>query len=460
MRDHPALAHKYHLVPYTRGAGIEVGGGHLYPHFRAPGEREAVGSLDFVFVVNQDLQAWPELVKPGGHVVHLQDDVLTICTKQADGALAPVDRTLKAAPGRDKLACVVRYGGFGDMIQASSVLPALREQGYTVYVMTTPRGQEILANDPHVDGFLLQDTDQVPNEELGGYWEVQARRFDRFINLSESIEGTLLAYPGRTNHGWPHAIRCRELDKNYFEWTADLAGVPFEPAARFYPTDAEREWATTWLADFKHRAVLGRAARPMEYVPTRFNILWTLAGSSVHKMYPHQDKVLQAVLNTFPEAVVTLCGDAFCRMLEAGWEKHPRVRCTSGELSIRQTMALAQLMDCVVGPETGVLNAVGFEPMAKVVMLSHSSANNLTKHWVNATAVTPSGTDCYPCHQLHTDRRHCPEHEPTGASMCAWNTDPRRVYDAIAEAYMAWRDNPVRRVLQAAATPERMEATA
>jgi ADP-heptose:LPS heptosyltransferase/SAM-dependent methyltransferase len=356
-------------------------------------------------------------------------------------------------PKPAKTACVVRYGGFGDMIQASGILPALKREGYHVTVMTTPKGQEILQHDPHVDAWFIQDTDQVPNHELSAFWEVQAARFDRFINLSESIEGTLLAYPGRTNHGWPDAVRRRELGKNYFEWIAQLAEVPFALDARFYPSEGERRWVEAFLMETRLRT-LNRPVRPLEYVPARFNILWTLSGSSVHKMYPHQDEVIAKILASMPEAVVILCGDTLCQLLEQGWEKHPRVRCTSGELGIRQTMALAQRVQCVVGPETGVLNAVGYEPMAKVVMLSHSSANNLTANWLNTTAVQPQDTACYPCHRLHHDRTYCPEHEPTGASMCAWNTDPRRVFDAIAEAYLAWRDNPVRRVIEQPAAQE------
>ena len=32
--------------------------------------------------------------------------------------------------------CVVRYGGFGDMLQAANILPGLKRQGYHVTVMT------------------------------------------------------------------------------------------------------------------------------------------------------------------------------------------------------------------------------------------------------------------------------------------------------------------------------------
>jgi ADP-heptose:LPS heptosyltransferase len=76
----------------------------------------------------------------------------------------------------------------------------------------------------------------------------------------------------------------------------------------------------------------------------------------------------------------------------------------SGEWSIRQTLAFIDQADLLVGPETGVMNAAGLHPVKKIVTLSHSSPENLTKHWVNCTSLTPKNTPCYPCHQLHYGR--------------------------------------------------------
>jgi ADP-heptose:LPS heptosyltransferase len=119
-------------------------------------------------------------------------------------------------------------------------------------------------------------------------------------------------------------------------------------------------------------------------------------------------------------------------MLELGWENEPRVVCLSGEINIRQTLALARECDAVIGGETGVLNAVAFEPdVRKVVLLSHSSRENLTKHWLNAAAIEPVSTACYPCHRLHYDRRFCPEDPDTGASVCQRSIHPDTVFNAL-----------------------------
>lgn len=337
-------------------------------------------------------------------------------------------------PRPAKTACVVRYGGFGDMIQASNILPELSRQGYHVTVMTTPRARDILAYDPHVDRFFLQDNDQVPNHELSAFWAVQEKKFDRFINLSESVEGTLLALPGRTNHKWPDNLRRRELGKNYLEFTAALAELPYRSEARFYPTEQETARAVNMLRGLRRKlGGLGILSKP------RFNILWCLSGSSRHKFYPHQDIVIGNVLKAMPEAVVILNGDMACKILEAGWEKTARVICTSGEMEIRDSLTLAQQVQCVVGPETGTLNAVAFEPVPKVILLSHSSRENLTKHWVNTTTLAPADTSCYPCHRLHYTMDYCREHPETGAAMCQFDIAGERVFEGIAAAYSAWK---------------------
>lgn len=449
VKQHPALAHKYRVVQYTRGIGIEVGEGitsesePLYPHFRKIGAvvaqgDAALGALDFILICGAaPLPPVGPYIKVGGYLVWCDGPTLRIMKREPDIAdtltWSDVDLTI---PGPS--VCVCRYGGFGDMVQSANIFPALKRQGFKVYVMTTPKGMDVIAHDPHVDGFLIQDTDQVPNAELPAYWDVQAERFDRFVNLSESVEGTLLAYEGRANHRWPMELRRQMLGHiNYLEFTSALAEVPYASETRFYPTDAERAAVQRFLAATRRRAAGVPHLGPTN-APETFNIMFALSGSSAHKMYPHQDEVIASVLRSFPEATFTLVGDEACRLLETGWEDHNRIRCTSGQIGIRETLALAQAMDCVIGPETGVLNAVGFEPMGKVILLSHSSPRNLTLHWVNTEAIEPP-TKCYPCHQLHTGRKHCPEHEPTGASLCAFEIDPFRVFSAIGRVYAEWK---------------------
>ena len=67
-------------------------------------------------------------------------------------------------------------------------------------------------------------------------------------------------------------------------------------------------------------------------------------------------------------------------------------------------------------------------------MLSHSSSENLTKHWVNTTALEPVKIPCYPCHRMHHTSTFCPQDEKLGASVCATSISPFHMFQAIGEA--------------------------
>lgn len=447
----------------------------------------ADASLDFVFSSHllehvEDTEAalreWWRVIKEGGHLVlylphrdyypnigqpganpdhkhdFVPDDIIEAMEHAATSALGPVGfdllvneernegreysflqvykkvRGLKThfscyLPREKKTACVVRYGGFGDMLQCAALLPELKRQGYHITVMTTPKGQDVLMDDPHVDDWFLQDSGQVPNHELTDFWRVIERKYDRFINLSESIEGTLLAMPGRASHAWPHAVRHRNLDKNYGEWTANIADLPFKPEGKFYPTDEERQDAKVYLEQTRFAG--------------EFLILFALAGSSRHKFYPWQDELIRMVLDACPRARFILSGDYACKLLEQGWESEDRVATECGELSIRAVLTLAQMANVVLGPETGVLNSVAYEVgVRKVVLLSHSSHNNLTKHWLNTKAFWSDKTPCYPCHQMHYSDEFCPQDERTGAALCQVAIKPEDVAKPLIEAYQSW----------------------
>lgn len=480
---------KYLIPRYTRGRGLEIGCGteKAYPHFigvdnghhfgRGAADVVSEGddlsmfadeSMDFVFSshclehfedMEKTLAEWARVIKPGGYLVlyvpsanlypkcgeeganpdHKHDiypgDIEKMLTgfcpvrqqERGDGdeySLFEVYRKgdSEFSEPKGKTACVVRFGGFGDMLQTASILPQLKAQGYHITVMTTPGGRNIIEHDPNVDDWYMLDQDQVPNHELSDFFLAQSTEFDRFVNLCESIEGTLLALPGRPNHQWSKEARHKMMNRNYHEWTAELAGVQFKPCRLFYATEEEEAWARETVN------------------PDEFTIMWALAGSSVHKFSPWQDAVVARIMLDMPEARVIFTGDDLCRILEVGWENEKRVTPLSGEISIRKSLALAQAVPCVIGPETGILNAVAFDAnVSKVVMLSHSSEHNLTKHFVKTQTLAPKDCDCFPCHRLHYGNEFCHTDEETGAAMCAKKISAADIYDAIHKVYANWK---------------------
>lgn len=98
-------------------------------------------------------------------------------------------------------------------------------------------------------------------------------------------------------------------------------------------------------------------------------------------------------------------------------------------------MAFAQVCDLVIGGETGMLNAVSFESVPKIVTLSHSSENNLTRDWVNCTSLAPENTPCFPCHRLHYGWEFCHKGYKDGqvaGALCQVNIGLQKMLDAVS----------------------------
>lgn len=339
---------------------------------------------------------------------------------------------LKPKP-EGKTCAVVRYGAWGDGLQAISVLPELKKLGYHITFYTTPRCIEVIKHDPNVDAWYVQDVDQVPNSFLGLFWEHEAKKYDKFVNLSEAVEGTWLPIHGKDSfHERPHSVRKKYLDHNYVEFEHDLAEIPFtKPQIKFYPTLEERNWAA------EEKKSIGGS--PL--------ILYVIAGSAVHKIWPHTDQLLSRLMLNMPRAKVVTVGDDRCRQTEDAlpdpknpgatldWSRVPCVVKRSGRWSIRQTLAFALLCDVVIGPETGVMSAVSMEKMPKITFLSHSSHNNLTRDWINTFALFPQKTACYPCHQLHYNWKYCHESkEIPGVAQCQYDIPVEACWMALQRA--------------------------
>src|SRR3989304_6362018 len=94
-------------------------------------------------------------------------------------------------------ACVVRYGAWGDHLMVTPLLKVMKDDGWHITYNTTERGLDVLKHNPNVDSFLFQKTGQVPEKQLEDYFVGLSKHYDKFVNLCESIEGSLLAIEGR-----------------------------------------------------------------------------------------------------------------------------------------------------------------------------------------------------------------------------------------------------------------------
>lgn len=330
-----------------------------------------------------------------------------------------------------KRCMVIRYGAIGDQIQNSSILPELKKQGYHITYNTSPSGYEILKHNPHIDDWFIQDKDFVPNQQLGPFWQTLAfeKRWDKIINLCESIEGGLLTLPGRLQFDYPDESRRKLFGTvNYLERHHDIAGVPYNFDARFYATKEEQKWA---------KKLIEKIDAPI--------VAWAINGSAHHKVYPWV-QVVTSWLATHTPAHIFLMGDettskelqdGIMELLRKDGIDTSRIHPMCGKWTVRESLAFVEQVDCLVGPETGLLNAVGLnENVAKVIYLSHSSAENLTKHWKNTFTLEPdkARAPCWPCHRLHYGWDACHRNEDTKSALCASAIAPKLVFDCIVQS--------------------------
>ena len=101
----------------------------------------------------------------------------------------------------------------------------------------------------------------------------------------------------------------------------------------------------------------------------------------------------------------------------------------------------------MIGPETGVMNGGAALGIPKIVFLSHSTHENLTRDWTNVHAIASVNTSCPgrgenavpACHQMHYDWSRCkqfrePGHPQDGTAQCQADIDGDAAWAVIRAA--------------------------
>ena len=335
---------------------------------------------------------------------------LLVLRKEAPGK-GQVDATIN---GPGKTAGLVRVGANGDAVWASSPIALLYEQGYavTAYVATT--GAEILRHDPHIHRIVELPDGVLSDEELLQFWAYEAAKHDRWINLIGSVEQRLLFHPGSNEFFLSHKLRHQFGNKNYLEMVHDYADLPHDFRQKYYPSAQELQVARQL-----------KAALPVPDAPL---VVLNPCGSGPAKTWPHAQAFMQRMQDAGINCVVL--GDLRVQLEEVG--EHTII--VGKDWPVRVALAFCQLADAVVGTESLIVNSVAMESMLKVVLLSHSSNENLTKHWVNAAALEPVGVACHPCHRIHPAHlAFCSKDKNTGSAACMASALPDTVADFVAE---------------------------
>lgn len=302
-------------------------------------------------------------------------------------------------PKPEKTVGIVRPGGHGDALFGAALAREFKAQGYQVTFYTGPVGREVVRADPAIDRLITMPNGMLSDTEMVLYFLWESRKYSRWVNLIGEVEGRLLPHPHELAYHWPASVRHARMNRNYHEAMWEMAGLEFTKLEqRFHPTMEELAWARA------QKKTLFKDGKLVALVPS---------GSGAPKTWPHVQRFVELMH----------CAGVYTLVL--GQPRVPvnppdeGVACLLGEdLPIRLAMTLAQVADCVVGEETGITNAVASCDMPKVILLSHSSNENLTKHWKNTAAIEPKAIACHPCHRLHNNFEFCQKDSRTGWAAC------------------------------------------
>lgn len=304
----------------------------------------------------------------------------------------------------------------------SSAFPLIA-QDYNLEVIAQEPHHVVFENNPYIDKLSVKKSGEIGTPQ-GGILEWQrwfvgrSGEFTKFVNLSHTCESTLALIPAQTQFYWPSSVRRKMCGKSYIEMVHDVCEVPhdFTIGPRFYPTDEEIEKALDTKRKVGDR-VIG----------------WCISGSRHDKLYPYSAMAIARLIRELNTPVIMFGAPGKDFEIAKTIQEHVQRQNGSDDglhlaLSpdpadpswpIRRSLTQCQQCDLMIGPDTGPQWSVGMESIPKILMISHASAENITKHWVNTVTLEADKirVPCHSCHKLHDTPETCfPNKDNTGAA--------------------------------------------
>lgn len=328
----------------------------------------------------------------------------------------PEERELPAAVRgmieikRNQWAAVCRFGGVGDNLIAAAALPGLVRQGNRVEVITSDHYGEVFEHNPWIDKLSICREGDQPGDggiEWQRWFERRAHEYVGGLHhLSHSVECTLAFFPSQTAFWWRPEVRRAMADTSYTESAQIVCGSGPWDAPLFYASAVETAKAKETKAKMGPR-VIG----------------WVLRGSRFDKVYPYTSYVIARLIKEtgIPVMMSGAPGPAFelAKIIQEevrkanGTDEGLHLALSSSldkpNWPVRRGLTQLQVCDLVIGPDTGGMWAVAFEPMPKMMLLSHASVKNIVHRWPNTVALhaDPARVSCWPCHRLHDTPDTC-----------------------------------------------------
>lgn len=318
-----------------------------------------------------------------------------------------------------KKLLVIRYGAIGDQVMLTPVWKPLKDKYGHVTFYTNKEGVEVNKNNPHIDDYIIADQG-IPYEARQAQLAELKTEFDRAIDFTGSIERSLLIARSQKELYYKSSAELHKTcNVNYYDHTLSWAGLP----------EIKGKNPTLWITEDEDKICKKFMKR---YSKKEFVVMVAMAGSSPHKIYPWQEFIFDRLRHDIPIKFITV-GDEYSKILEM-WNKDTYN--AAGLWSVRKSLIMTKYVDLVIGPETGVINAAGCFDTHKIVYLTHSSIENLTKYFKNCISLEPpEEIECHPCHKLIANAPECPVGQMSGAPACIANIHPKMVYESIMSVY-------------------------
>lgn len=334
-------------------------------------------------------------------------------------------------------AGIARFGGIGDNLIAASPLKALKRLGYMTEVITNEPNHVVFQNNPYLDRLTLKKPDKdLPQGDMNAWqqWFLsRSNEYDVFIHASHSCEGRHAFFRSMTDFWAPAPYRRSRAAGSYLETVHDIAEIPHDFGPLFWPT--AEEWSHNYLT----LAKLGLE---------RY-MVWVLCGTRIDKVYPYSTQAIPRIIKEVGCPVILMGGPLekehkMAAEIKAEVERtnstrqmlHLAVPTVSGEKAwpLRTSLTMALGADLVVAPDTGTAWAVAFEAMPKIILHSHASKENITKHWVNTTSLhaDQDRVPCWPCHRLHDGPETCVENKEKNGAACISDIPVETLVAAVA----------------------------
>ena len=312
-------------------------------------------------------------------------------------------------------AAIVRYGGIGDNLIAVSPARALKAQGFKVEFLTSPPAWQVLEHNPFIDKLSVRSRSETPGDWQ--FWHLtRSEEYERFAHMSHAVECTLAFVPASSQFQWPASVRRSLADRSYLEFAHDIAEVPYEFGPLYFATDEEH------AAAIKTKAEVGDKV-----------IGWCLGGTRIDKIYPYSSMAIGRLIKELGASVVLIGSGQ--KNIEAANAISEHVALQNGSnrglhvavsnvnndnWPLRRSLTFGLHCDLMIGPDTGPMWAAAMEPLPKIMLISHASPKNITRHWINTVTLHADAgrVPCWPCHQLHDSPETCTPNKENLAAAC------------------------------------------